>query len=186
MKKFTISMIAVLIFVAGAACGGGSSWSDADKAQLAAANNLATKLGILSQKQVECYSDWIQSHYDSMADANNHEKDSEAQASLKKACNIDANSSGSTKVEPTTTTTTTVPAVEAVDAEWCKETLKASVEGIKSYNMSLEAGSNVKSDVSYGHFVSAVNRTIQKCVNVTPSDASVTQNMLDKFQKAVG
>lgn len=183
MKKFTAVMVVGLIFIAGAACGGGSSWSDADKAQLAQGKTLAITLGVMTEKQAECYGNWIQSHYDSMAQATADESDREAQASLNKACKI----AGVTSEKKVTTTTTN----DSVKISLCIETMDSVTEGLNVISENI--GTAVSSDGATARefvrtsreFVSTSIEAVQLCAGYAPTEAAIALNWLEKLDESL-
>lgn len=82
MKKFAITMMAILAMFAGAACSGSTSspttkvggsnstttgWSDANKARLSIKIvEMSGKEHLFTQSQQGCIFDWITSHYKTM------------------------------------------------------------------------------------------------------------------------
>lgn len=83
MKKFAITMMAVLAMFAGAACGGGNDsssatkigesssitreWSDANKARLLLSLvKMDGKDNLLTKTQQDCMYEWFMAHYKNM------------------------------------------------------------------------------------------------------------------------
>lgn len=89
MKKISIA-IAALTLMVGVACGGGSSWSEADKAELKTGLNIGVEMDVLTRTQADCMSDWMQSRYDSLEAANaDGETNKKAQQDLMSKCDLD-------------------------------------------------------------------------------------------------
>lgn len=106
MKKLAVAMMAGLILISGAACSKGSSWSEADKAQLETGMAAAKALGVLTEKQADCTSDWMQDRYDSWAAAEADDGNVDAAKDLAAKCGIDPKLVDGGREEPAVTTTT--------------------------------------------------------------------------------
>lgn len=85
MKKLIGLAVAGLMF-AGVACGGGG-WSDKDKSDLNLGLSAARALGIFTDAQSDCVSDYAQSHYSGVEDMD-AAPDSDG-AKMFSACDID-------------------------------------------------------------------------------------------------
>lgn len=181
MKKFAIGIIAGIAMLSGIACGGGSNWSEADKAQLAQQKTLAISLGALTEKQAECYGDWIQNRYDSMAKAMADDGNSEAKKSLNKACKIASTSSDEEEVA---TTTTTMNSAKAKKISLCSESIDNITDGLDIItdgigNAVAVGGSTAREFVATAiEFVDTSIESVQLCADLAPTEAATTLDSL--------
>ena len=198
MKKISIAIVVLVTFVISAACGG-SSWSEADKAELKTGLNIGVGMDVLTQKQADCMSSWLQNRYDSLEAANADEENKAAQKDLMSDCDLSSEYFNENEeveideplvIEREVTTTTTYNNTDAQIESLCNEAISNIETGLGHISDGVTSlpyvdVATANEFISAGiDFVAESLNTVELCADVMP-EITVLEEPLEDLRTSM-